>query len=57
MLTLCMQQVSPMFGTIYNSVLLMAHAIKGVRDSGAWISGGNLAHQTRNLNFQVKRKL
>uniref|UniRef100_A0A8C8DWN7 Guanylate cyclase n=1 Tax=Oryzias sinensis TaxID=183150 RepID=A0A8C8DWN7_9TELE len=52
MLTLCMQQVSPMFGTIYNSVLLMAHAIKGVRDSGAWISGGNLAHQTRNLNFQ-----
>nr|BAC76881.1 guanylyl cyclase [Oryzias latipes] len=50
--TLKPQQVSPMFGTIYNSVLLMAHAIKGVRDSGAWISGGNLAHQTRNLNFQ-----
>ncbi|RVE60301.1 hypothetical protein OJAV_G00179730 [Oryzias javanicus] len=50
--TLKPQQVSPMFGTIYNSVLLMAHAMKGVRDSGEWISGGNLAHKARSLDFQ-----
>ncbi|XP_028261488.1 retinal guanylyl cyclase 2 [Parambassis ranga] len=50
--TLKPQQVSPLFGTIYNSVLFMAHAVHHVRESGQWMSGGNLARQTRNLAFQ-----
>ncbi|XP_041840435.1 retinal guanylyl cyclase 2 [Melanotaenia boesemani] len=50
--TLKPQQVSPLFGTIYNSVLFMAHAVHRVRESGEWVSGGNLAQQTRNLDFQ-----
>uniref|UniRef100_A0A3Q1IGT6 Guanylate cyclase n=1 Tax=Anabas testudineus TaxID=64144 RepID=A0A3Q1IGT6_ANATE len=50
--TLKPQQVSPLFGTIYNSVLLMAHTVRRVRQSGEWMSGGNLAGHTRNLAFQ-----
>ncbi|KAM4611633.1 retinal guanylyl cyclase 2 [Polymixia lowei] len=50
--TLKPQQVSPLFGTIYSSVLFMAHAVREVRESGAWLSGGNLARYTRNLDFQ-----
>uniref|UniRef100_A0A8C5ART8 Guanylate cyclase n=1 Tax=Gadus morhua TaxID=8049 RepID=A0A8C5ART8_GADMO len=42
-------QVSPLFGTIYNSVLLMAYALRSLRDSGDWLSGGNLARHTQNL--------
>ncbi|KAK0149026.1 Retinal guanylyl cyclase 2 [Merluccius polli] len=45
-------QVSPLFGTIYNSVLLMAHALRRLRESGDWLSGGNLARHTRNLDLQ-----
>uniref|UniRef100_A0A8D2ZJT1 Guanylate cyclase n=1 Tax=Scophthalmus maximus TaxID=52904 RepID=A0A8D2ZJT1_SCOMX len=51
--TLKPQQVSPLFGTIYSSVLFMAHAVHRVRQSGEWMSGGNLARQTHNLAFQV----
>ncbi|XP_078137945.1 retinal guanylyl cyclase 2, partial [Centroberyx gerrardi] len=50
--TLKPQQVSPLFGTIYNSVLFMAHAVHGLRESGEWLSGGNLVRHTRNLDFQ-----
>ncbi|XP_056298751.1 retinal guanylyl cyclase 2 [Pseudoliparis swirei] len=50
--TLEPQQVSPFFGTIYSSVLFVAHALNQVRDSGEWISGGNLARHTSNLDFQ-----
>ncbi|XP_038586029.1 retinal guanylyl cyclase 2 [Micropterus salmoides] len=50
--TLNPQQVSPLFGTIYSSVLFMAHAVHRVRESGEWMSGGNLARHTRNLAFQ-----
>uniref|UniRef100_A0AAZ3QW83 Guanylate cyclase n=1 Tax=Oncorhynchus tshawytscha TaxID=74940 RepID=A0AAZ3QW83_ONCTS len=35
-------QVSPLFGTIYSSVLFMAHAVHRVKASGEWLSGGNL---------------
>uniref|UniRef100_A0A6Q2XLT6 Guanylate cyclase n=1 Tax=Esox lucius TaxID=8010 RepID=A0A6Q2XLT6_ESOLU len=45
-------QVSPLFGTIYSSVLFMAHAVHRVRVSGDWLSGPNLAQSTRNLDFQ-----
>uniref|UniRef100_A0AAQ5ZSD9 Guanylate cyclase n=1 Tax=Amphiprion ocellaris TaxID=80972 RepID=A0AAQ5ZSD9_AMPOC len=48
-------QVSPLFGTIYNSVLFMAHAVHRVREARDWMSGGNLARHTRNLDFQVPR--
>uniref|UniRef100_A0A669CYM7 Guanylate cyclase n=1 Tax=Oreochromis niloticus TaxID=8128 RepID=A0A669CYM7_ORENI len=44
--------VSPLFGTIYNSVIFMAHAVHRVRESREWMSGGNLAQQSRNLAFQ-----
>ncbi|XP_015240974.1 PREDICTED: retinal guanylyl cyclase 2-like [Cyprinodon variegatus] len=50
--TLTPQQVSPLFGTIYNSILIMAHAVHRVRESQAWMSGGNLAQRIRNLDFQ-----
>ncbi|XP_056225321.1 retinal guanylyl cyclase 2 [Seriola aureovittata] len=50
--TLKPEQVSPLFGTIYSSVLFMAHAVHRVRKSGQWMSGGNLARHTRNLAFQ-----
>lgn len=51
----CVLQVSPLFGTIYNSILFMAHAVHRVRQSEEWMSGGNLARHTRNLAFQVLR--
>ncbi|XP_047241461.1 retinal guanylyl cyclase 2 isoform X2 [Girardinichthys multiradiatus] len=50
--TLTPQQVSPLFGTIYNSILFMAHAVHRARESGAWMSGGNLAQHVHNLDFQ-----
>ncbi|XP_030608902.1 retinal guanylyl cyclase 2 isoform X2 [Archocentrus centrarchus] len=50
--TLEPQQVSPLFGTIYNSVMFMAHAVHQVLESKEWMSGGNLAQHTRNLAFQ-----
>uniref|UniRef100_A0A671VMW1 Guanylate cyclase n=1 Tax=Sparus aurata TaxID=8175 RepID=A0A671VMW1_SPAAU len=50
--TLKPQQVSPLFGTIYSSILFTAHAVHRVRQSGEWMSGGNLARHTRNLTFQ-----
>ncbi|KAM6909176.1 retinal guanylyl cyclase 2 [Xenentodon cancila] len=50
--TLKPQEVSPLFGTIYNSVLFMAHAVHRVRESGERMSGGNIAQHTRNLDFQ-----
>ncbi|KAG7234044.1 hypothetical protein INR49_005974 [Caranx melampygus] len=50
--TLKPEQVSPLFGTIYNSVFFMAHAVHRLRQSGQWMSGGNLARHTRNLDFQ-----
>uniref|UniRef100_A0A671VJI6 Guanylate cyclase n=1 Tax=Sparus aurata TaxID=8175 RepID=A0A671VJI6_SPAAU len=51
----CVLQVSPLFGTIYSSILFTAHAVHRVRQSGEWMSGGNLARHTRNLTFQVPR--
>ncbi|XP_026792730.3 retinal guanylyl cyclase 2 isoform X2 [Pangasianodon hypophthalmus] len=44
-------QVSPLFGTIYSSILFMAHAMQSLRASGQWMSGDNLAHHARNLTF------
>ncbi|XP_036404361.1 retinal guanylyl cyclase 2 [Megalops cyprinoides] len=44
-------QVSPLFGTIYNSILLMAYAMQSVRLSGAWVSAANLVRHSRSLDF------
>lgn len=48
-------QVSPLFGTIYNAIFFMAHAVHRVRKSRQWMSGGNLARNTHNLAFQVQK--
>ncbi|XP_072314960.1 retinal guanylyl cyclase 2 [Eucyclogobius newberryi] len=50
--TLAPHQVSPLFGTIYTSVLLVAHALHRLRVKGEWMSGGNLARHAANLQFQ-----
>lgn len=47
-------QVSPLFGTVYNAIFLMAHAVNRVRKSRQWMSGGNLARNTQNMAFQVQ---
>nr|XP_033804456.1 retinal guanylyl cyclase 2-like [Geotrypetes seraphini] len=44
-------QVSPLFGTIYNSIYLLANAINNARAHGAWVTGTNLAKYTKNLDF------
>ncbi|XP_055066934.2 retinal guanylyl cyclase 2 isoform X2 [Misgurnus anguillicaudatus] len=46
------QQVSPLFGTIYSSIMVMAHAVQSVRASGQWMSGGNIAQNARNLVYK-----
>uniref|UniRef100_A0A8C5DBA5 Guanylate cyclase n=1 Tax=Gouania willdenowi TaxID=441366 RepID=A0A8C5DBA5_GOUWI len=48
-------QVSPLFGTIYNSILFMAHAVHRVQGTGEWMSGGNLAQSIHSLDFQSNR--
>ncbi|XP_054608923.1 retinal guanylyl cyclase 2 [Dunckerocampus dactyliophorus] len=50
--TLEPQQVSPLFGTIYSSVFLVAHAVQQVRHSKEWMSGGNVAQRVRGHNFE-----
>uniref|UniRef100_A0AAR2INH6 Guanylate cyclase n=1 Tax=Pygocentrus nattereri TaxID=42514 RepID=A0AAR2INH6_PYGNA len=43
--------VSPLFGTIYNGLYLIAKAINNARRAGQWLSGTNLALYTRNTTF------
>ncbi|KAK3555354.1 hypothetical protein QTP86_014943 [Hemibagrus guttatus] len=45
-------EVSPLFGTIYTSIIFMANALQNVRESATWLSGANLARQTGNMVFQ-----
>ncbi|KAG7321171.1 hypothetical protein KOW79_015586 [Hemibagrus wyckioides] len=45
-------EVSPLFGTIYTSIIFMANALQNVRESASWLSGANLARQTGNMVFQ-----
>ena len=44
-------QVNPLFGTIYNSIYLVAKSIHNVRKAGELLSGVNLAYFTKNTNF------
>uniref|UniRef100_A0A4W4FCT9 Guanylate cyclase n=1 Tax=Electrophorus electricus TaxID=8005 RepID=A0A4W4FCT9_ELEEL len=43
------KDVSPLFGTIYSSVLFVAHAVQSLRASQERWSGHNLARHSRNL--------
>lgn len=44
-------QVHPLFGTIYNSIYLLAKSIQNVRKAGMQLSGSNLAYFKRNITF------
>ncbi|CAL8344735.1 unnamed protein product [Arctogadus glacialis] len=44
-------QVHPLFGTIYNSIYLLAKSIHSARQTGTLLSGSNLAYLTRNRTF------
>uniref|UniRef100_A0A8C1J9T0 Guanylate cyclase n=1 Tax=Cyprinus carpio TaxID=7962 RepID=A0A8C1J9T0_CYPCA len=43
--------VSPLFGTIYNSLYLLAKSMHNARRAGKWFSGSNLASFMRNITF------
>ncbi|XP_056139224.1 retinal guanylyl cyclase 2 [Lampris incognitus] len=45
------EQVNPLFGTIYNSIYLLAKSINNARRAGLWLSGSNIAYLTRNTTF------
>ncbi|XP_005927321.1 retinal guanylyl cyclase 2 isoform X1 [Haplochromis burtoni] len=45
------EQVHPLFGTIYNSIYLLAKSIQNVRKAGMQLSGSNLAYFKRNITF------
>uniref|UniRef100_A0A8D0L6K2 Guanylate cyclase n=1 Tax=Sphenodon punctatus TaxID=8508 RepID=A0A8D0L6K2_SPHPU len=45
------QQVSPLFGTIYDAIYLMAEALDHAEKQGAPLSGMSLAEYTKNLDF------
>ncbi|XP_067084963.1 retinal guanylyl cyclase 2-like [Osmerus mordax] len=44
-------QLSPLFGTIYSSILFIANSLQSVRESGAWPSAANLVQHSRNMAF------
>ncbi|XP_067903081.1 retinal guanylyl cyclase 2-like [Heterodontus francisci] len=44
-------QVSPLFGTIYNAIYFLAKAMNNNRKQHAWISGSNLAKFSKNIRF------
>lgn len=50
-LFLCLLQVNPLFGTIYNSIYLLAKSIHNARRAGMQLSGSNLAYFTKNSTF------
>ena len=53
LLLLLSPQVSPLFGTIYNSILYLAHTRQRMRTSGKWgVYGGNLVPHAHSLSFQ-----
>uniref|UniRef100_A0A669DCJ5 Guanylate cyclase n=1 Tax=Oreochromis niloticus TaxID=8128 RepID=A0A669DCJ5_ORENI len=45
------EQVHPLFGTIYNSIYLLAKSIHNARKAGMQLSGSNLAYFKRNITF------
>ncbi|XP_035009737.1 retinal guanylyl cyclase 2 [Hippoglossus stenolepis] len=45
------EQVNPLFGTIYNSIYILAKSIHSARRAGMQLSASNLAYFTRNTTF------
>nr|XP_019950501.1 PREDICTED: retinal guanylyl cyclase 2-like [Paralichthys olivaceus] len=45
------EQVNPLFGTIYNSIYLLAKSIHSTRRAGMQLTASNLAYFTRNTTF------
>ncbi|XP_029700284.1 retinal guanylyl cyclase 2 isoform X2 [Takifugu rubripes] len=45
------EQVHPLFGTIYNSIYILAKSIHNTRNGGMPLSGPNLAYFAKNINF------
>ncbi|KAM4743127.1 retinal guanylyl cyclase 2 isoform 1-T3 [Anableps anableps] len=45
------EQVNPLFGTIYNSIYLLARSIHNARKAGMQLSGSNLAYFSKNTSF------
>ncbi|XP_067888872.1 retinal guanylyl cyclase 2 [Heterodontus francisci] len=45
------EQVSPLFGTIYNGVYFIAKAMENVQRDGVHVSGTTLANYTKKLKF------
>ncbi|XP_061574875.1 retinal guanylyl cyclase 2 [Cololabis saira] len=45
------EQVNPLFGTIYNSIYLLANSIHNARKAGMRLSGSNLANFIKNTTF------
>ncbi|XP_061137663.1 retinal guanylyl cyclase 2 [Syngnathus typhle] len=50
-LTVAAEKVNPLFGTIYNSIYLLANSIHKTRRAGMPLSGSNLAFFTKNISF------
>lgn len=44
-------QVNPLFGTIYNSIYLLAKSIHNAKKAGMLLSGSNMAYFTKNITF------
>ncbi|KAA8593852.1 hypothetical protein FQN60_004686 [Etheostoma spectabile] len=45
------EKVNPLFGTIYDSIYLLAKSIHNARREGMPLSGSNLAYFTKNITF------
>ncbi|XP_005998259.1 retinal guanylyl cyclase 2 [Latimeria chalumnae] len=45
------EKVSPLFGTIYNSIYFIAHALNNNRRHRNWVSGSNLVQHSRNMEL------
>uniref|UniRef100_H3AQK2 Guanylate cyclase n=1 Tax=Latimeria chalumnae TaxID=7897 RepID=H3AQK2_LATCH len=45
-------QVSPLFGTIYNSIYFLAKAVEQSRGEGRWVSGSNILQNARSIEFE-----
>ncbi|XP_060230637.1 retinal guanylyl cyclase 2 [Meriones unguiculatus] len=49
--TLDSHQVSPLFGTIYNSIYLIAQAMNNAMKENGWASAASLVRHSRNMQF------
>uniref|UniRef100_A0A8C4S5W1 Guanylate cyclase n=1 Tax=Erpetoichthys calabaricus TaxID=27687 RepID=A0A8C4S5W1_ERPCA len=45
-------QVSPLFGTIYNSIYFLAMAVERSRRNNRWVTGTSVSQNTRNIEFE-----